>query len=145
MGTDNFFHKRKAKAASELNRKQAAKPAYAKILMVCEGEKTEPHYFKEVVDHYELSTANVSISGEGGSAPRKVFEHATSLLELIPTLPLDRVDADAIAEGVVVGGGIWANVARQTENKNLNSIFCGIFLASLWTIYGVNHGSAFEH
>jgi hypothetical protein len=95
LGTDNLFHKRKAKAASDLARKQAARQAFEKILIVCEGEKTEPHYFKEVVDHYELHTANVSISGKGGSAPRSVVEHGMALFfaekQAYPKNPFDRV------------------------------------------------------
>ncbi len=81
MGSNKLFHKRQAKAASDLQRRQAARKAYPKILIVCEGAKTEPNYFREVVDHYELSTANVTISGEGGSAPKKVFEHGIKLFQ----------------------------------------------------------------
>ena len=95
MGTDNLHHKRKAKAADDLERKQARKQPYEKILIVCEGEKTEPHYFKEVVDYYELNTANVRISGECGSAPRSVVEYGTALFaaekKAFPKNPYDRV------------------------------------------------------
>lgn len=39
MGTDNLFHKRKAKSAKGLQRRAAKRDAYAKVLIVCEGEK----------------------------------------------------------------------------------------------------------
>jgi hypothetical protein len=95
LGTDNFFHKRKAKKANDLDRKQAAKQPYQKILIVCEGGKTEPHYFREVVDHHKLHTANVSISGECGSAPKSVVEHGLELFAQekkdCPKSPFDRV------------------------------------------------------
>lgn len=39
MGTDNLFHKRKAKNAKGLQRKATQRDSYAKILIVCEGEK----------------------------------------------------------------------------------------------------------
>jgi len=64
MGTDNLFHKRKAKTASALQRRKAKRAAYAKILIVCEGEKTEPNSFNGLVKKYELNTANVEICGD---------------------------------------------------------------------------------
>ena len=59
MGSDNLFHRRKAKKTSDLARRRAKRSAYQKILIVCEGEKTEPNYFNELIDYYELNTANV--------------------------------------------------------------------------------------
>lgn len=32
---------------------------YPRILIVCEGAKTEPNYFKAARDKYQLKTANV--------------------------------------------------------------------------------------
>lgn len=46
MGTDNLFHKRKARPPSSFQRRAARRAPYAKVLIVCEGEKTEPNYFK---------------------------------------------------------------------------------------------------
>lgn len=95
MGSDNLFHKRKARTADNLARKEAQRQECPKILIVCEGEKTEPHYFNEVVDHYELPTANVSISGQCGSAPRSVVDHGLTLFaqekKTFPKNPFDRV------------------------------------------------------
>jgi hypothetical protein len=54
VGTDNFHHKRKAKLAKDLQRRQARRAPYEKVLIVCEGGKTEPNYFTELRDHYEL-------------------------------------------------------------------------------------------
>src|SRR3989338_5356038 len=42
MGTDDLFHKRRI----ELKRKFAIRSAKPRILIVCEGTKTEPNYFK---------------------------------------------------------------------------------------------------
>lgn len=38
---------------------------YDRVLVVCEGSKTEPFYFAELMRHYKISTANVQILGEG--------------------------------------------------------------------------------
>lgn len=81
VGSDNLFHKRKAKSVSDLNRASASKATYAKILIVCEGEKTEPYYFQEMIDYYKIHTANVHISGECGSDPVNVVQHGFNLFK----------------------------------------------------------------
>jgi len=63
MGTDDLFHKRKAKKAGDLARSRARRAPYPKVLIVCEGEKTEPYYFKSLKDQYSLNSANVEICG----------------------------------------------------------------------------------
>ena len=76
MGTDNLFHKRKAKQARELARRKAHRAPYAKVLIVCEGEKSEPNYFNGLKDHHSLNSANVEICGECGSSPRNIYQYA---------------------------------------------------------------------
>lgn len=76
MGSDNLFHRRKAKQAKELARKKAKRERYDKVLIVCEGEKTEPNYFNELKDHLELNSANVVVTGNCGSSPISVVDHA---------------------------------------------------------------------
>lgn len=78
MGSDDFHHKRKAKSAGLARRKSIRKP-YDKVLIVCEGSKTEPLYFQELVDYYEIHSANVKISGECGSDPLSVVNHGFEL------------------------------------------------------------------
>jgi len=76
MGSDDFFHKRKARKASSLKRARARRSPYDTALIVCEGGKTEPNYFKSLRDDLKLNTANVEITGDtGGSAPDNVVEH----------------------------------------------------------------------
>ncbi len=62
MGTDNLFHKRKAKAAEAHSRKKASRKPYERILIVCEGEKTEPLYFAALRRALGLHPANVVIA-----------------------------------------------------------------------------------
>ena len=76
MGTDNTHHKRKAKKASDLARKKANRDPYEKVLIVCEGEKTEPNYFNKLKDHLELSSANVMVTGECASSPKSIVDYA---------------------------------------------------------------------
>lgn len=79
MGTDNLFHKRKAKQAKELARKKARRAPYAKVLIVCEGEKTEPNYFSGLKDHLELNSTNVVVTGDCGSSPISIVRFALQL------------------------------------------------------------------
>jgi len=76
VGSDNLFHKRKAKQARDLRRKQSSRAPYDKILIVCEGEKTEPNYFKELTYHYRLNTVNIEVRGDCGSDPMSVVDFA---------------------------------------------------------------------
>ena len=76
MGTDNLFHKRKAKKAADLARRKSRRAPYAKVLIVCEGEKTEPNYFNSLKDHYGLNSANIEVCGECGSDPASIVEFA---------------------------------------------------------------------
>jgi len=63
MGSDNLFHRRKAKKADALRREAQKREPYDVVLIVCEGDKTEPNYFKELRDAFKLSTANIRIAG----------------------------------------------------------------------------------
>ncbi|MCF6300553.1 MAG: RloB family protein [Proteobacteria bacterium] len=87
MGTDNLFHKRKAK---RFNRRKPFRPEYEKVLIVCEGGKTEPNYFNELIAHFEINTANVTVKGNCGSSPKCVYQHAENLDEN-EVDPYDRV------------------------------------------------------
>ena len=58
----------------------AKREPYDRVLIVCEGEKTEPLYFGELADHYRLSTANIKVVGSG-SDPHTVVREAKQLRE----------------------------------------------------------------
>lgn len=95
MGSDDIFHKRKAKTERDLRRGGARRAVYEKVLIVCEGSKTEPLYFGEIKDAYEISTANIRISGDCGSDPLSVVRHGEQLYaeekRARPSDPYDRV------------------------------------------------------
>ncbi len=76
MGTDDLFKKRKARTAQDQARRKASRAPYEKVLIVCEGEKTEPNYFNELIDFYEINTANVKVDGSCGSDPLSVVDYA---------------------------------------------------------------------
>lgn len=72
MGSDNLFHKRKARAAKDLKRKNASKETYDRVLIICEGTKTEPIYFNSLISDLELSLANVKIFPSPDTCPLKL-------------------------------------------------------------------------
>lgn len=76
MGTDDLFHKRKARAAESISRKMAKRAPYDLVLIVCEG-KTEDHYFSGLRNTLRLSNANIVIAEKNkGSDPLSVVKSA---------------------------------------------------------------------
>ncbi|WP_308861449.1 RloB family protein [Neisseria mucosa] len=81
MGSEDLFKKRKAKKLEECQRKKAYRQPYERILIVCEGEKTEPFYFKSLCNKLSLHTANIEITGDCGSSPKSIFEKAQEIFK----------------------------------------------------------------
>ena len=79
MARDNAPKERQQK---QLERKQARRASYDRILVVSEGSKTEPNYFREIRAAYRLHTANVEVRpSELGTAPIQVVQYAKALFE----------------------------------------------------------------
>lgn len=80
MGTDNLFHKNKARKARSLQRKKASRAPYDRILIVCEGRKTEPNYFHGLVREFNLNRANIVIDDKKeGLDPLSLVRHALEI------------------------------------------------------------------
>lgn len=72
----------KIRQRTDLSRKRARRAGYERLLIVCEGSKTEPNYFKEIRQAYRLHTANVVIHpSKLGTAPIQVLQYAKELFE----------------------------------------------------------------
>lgn len=92
MGTDDLFHKRRARKAETLRRKLAKRAPYDVVLIVCEGLKTEPYYFSELRRHLRLSNANIVIADKKtGTDPLSVVNFAIEKYRKEKDLPYDRV------------------------------------------------------
>ncbi|MFZ4987226.1 MAG: RloB family protein [Blastocatellia bacterium] len=64
----------------ELERKVNQRASYDRILIVTEGSKTEPNYFKEIRRWYRLKTTNVVVcSSISGTSPMQVVNSAHDL------------------------------------------------------------------
>jgi len=79
MGRDNQPH---ARQAAQLVRKAKAKKADTeRVLIVCEGSKTEPGYFTEIRQSCRLPSANVQVHpSQAGTDPLTVVRYAQELL-----------------------------------------------------------------
>lgn len=65
------------RSREKLLRAKPTRPPYKRILIVCEGSKTEPNYFNEIRKKYRLPTAHIKILGsELGTEPLQVIESA---------------------------------------------------------------------
>lgn len=73
------------RTAKALQRRGAVRQPYDRVLIVCEGSRTEPRYFKEMVNDLRLSSANIEVTGDSGSAPQSVVSYAIRRFEEDPT------------------------------------------------------------
>lgn len=78
MGKDNQAKHRQQ--ARNLKRRSAQRAPFERVLIVCEGEKTEPHYINEIRCALRLATANVQVGPSAlGTQPLQVVEYAETL------------------------------------------------------------------
>jgi hypothetical protein len=79
MGKDNQPKDRQK--ARDLRRRTAVRQAYARVLIVCEGEKTEPQYLNEIRTQLRLATAHVQVQPGGfGTEPQRLVGYAEHLV-----------------------------------------------------------------
>ena len=81
MGSDDLFRKRKARTGAELQRQKRDRARNTRYLIVCEGTKTEPHYFRELLDDLTIRAQLVRIAPNDGVSPDRVVAHALALYE----------------------------------------------------------------
>lgn len=78
MGQDNQPKHRVQ--TRDLRRRSAKRKPYERLLIVCEGSKTEPNYLNEIRIELKLPTANVLVwPSELGTAPIQVVEYAENV------------------------------------------------------------------
>lgn len=79
MGSDDLFHKRKARASVELQRKTRERARNKRYLIVCEGTKTEPYYLQELLDDLRIRPQVARVAPNDGASPDRVVAHALAL------------------------------------------------------------------
>jgi hypothetical protein len=69
----------RARHVSALRRKKPTRPPYDRILVVCEGKKTEPNYFEEIRMEARIPAIHVYVLPSGfGTQPSRVVEFAVA-------------------------------------------------------------------
>ena len=79
MGSEDLFHKRKARAGADLQRQIRERAQNKRYLIVCEGTKTEPYYLSELLDDLGIRPQIVRIAPNDGVSPDRVVAHAAGL------------------------------------------------------------------
>jgi hypothetical protein len=120
MGTDDLFHKRKARQAETHRRAKAKQSPYERVLIVCEGKKTEPYYFRGLCQDLRLNPKNVVIEDrKSGLDPKslvmftvetfkkdKDFDHVFCVFDKDKhasyTAALDQIRATRLAGGAAL-------------------------------------------
>ncbi|CAM1654512.1 RloB family protein [Bartonella apis] len=69
---DQFFHRKKA-SKSGLERKEGRKPIKRRFLIGCEGSKTERLYFERLIHELGLTSVDIEIVNDCGSAPISIY------------------------------------------------------------------------
>ena len=72
-------HHPRARQAEKLARKSGRKAPGRRVLVVCEGSKTEPLYFEEIRRALRLPSRNIFVTHEGVTHPRGIVDAAESL------------------------------------------------------------------
>ena len=125
MSRTSNIHSRRSGAGSSIQRRGASRSPYEKVLIVCEGSKTEPLYFEGIKDFYEIDTANIVITGDCGSDPISVVNHAIELYRQSVRrggIPFDRVycviDRDKHPK--------FADAVAKLKSQRPNDVFFGV-------------------
>lgn len=114
MANDKLFRKRKDRTAKQMARRREALSPYDKVLIVCEGAKTEKYYFDELAKYYDINSRNIKIIGGGGN-PTNIAKKAEQQYNASKNdrIPFDKVycvfDKDSHAD--------YQRALAQLENK----------------------------
>ena len=68
------------KSVDPYTRRRPFREPYDTVLIVCEGEKTEPNYFRALKADYKLSSANIEVVSAPGTDPMSVVTFSESKL-----------------------------------------------------------------
>ncbi|MBI0025410.1 RloB domain-containing protein [Bartonella sp. M0187] len=71
---DQLFHRKKASKCG-LERKEGRKPVKRRFLIGCEGSKTEYTYFKRLIHKLGLTSVDIEIVNDCGSAPISIYKY----------------------------------------------------------------------
>jgi hypothetical protein len=62
-------------------RKAGSRKSYERVLVVCEGEKSELNYFKEIANAYRIPTLVTVCTAQKRTEPRQIIDTAQKIIE----------------------------------------------------------------
>ena len=105
------LRERTRKEKHDKKRKVATRKVHLNYLIVCEGERTEPNYFRALVGGRNSRVLDVNILGEGQSTCRLVNtaieEREKSMIELMELAPHGRTNL--LSCGIICISNIWTH------------------------------------
>lgn len=142
-----------ARSARSLRRGQPTRERYDRILIVCEGKKTEPNYFNEIRQQARLSALNICIlHSKEGTQPLQVVNFAeaefkkTKQFEKVFAV-FDRDDHTAYANAIAKSEALSSN-AKLVNDEGKQVIFKAIVSVpcfELWLLLHYVDVQAFHH
>jgi hypothetical protein len=75
MASDNLLRRNMQRTKRSFKRSKNTRESYDVVLIVCEGEKTEPNYLKGICSEYQLNSANITVLGIGAD-PLSIANYA---------------------------------------------------------------------
>jgi hypothetical protein len=71
---------RRLRTTKDLKRKRGVRPPYDRVLIVCEGKKTEPQYFEEIRKINRVPPVHVRVlHSDFGTEPRQIVDYAEAI------------------------------------------------------------------
>jgi RloB-like protein len=108
---------RRRRTAADYARRGPAREPYDLVLIVCEGEKTEPFYFDGLRVAERLSSANIKVTPADGSDPMSIVEYAERFID-----DYDRVFCVFDRDGHANYDAAVQRIARSPHSR-LNRLF----------------------
>ncbi len=144
-------HHPRERSAKKLARSAGTKPPYDRILIVCEGSKTEPLYFDDIRKLNRIPTAHVTVlPSELGTEPRQVVDH--SLAVFLESRAYERVYAvfdrddhrtyvDALKRAEELNGSLTNDNGETVVFEAIPTVPC----FELWLLLHFEEVYAFAH
>jgi hypothetical protein len=136
--------------AHALARKKGRRPAYQRVLIVCEGARTEPLYFDDIRKQNRVPTAHICILHADGTQPRQVVDFAektfleTREYDWVYAV-FDRDDhttyADAINRAAELDRRLHNDERKPVRFAAIPSVPC----FELWLLLHFSEIQAFQH
>lgn len=136
--------------AGALARKKGKRPPYLRVLIVCEGAKTEPCYFDDIRKQNRVPTAHIRVIHADGTQPRQVVDFAEKTFRETREYDwvyavFDRDDhatyADAINQAAELDGKLRNDERRPVRFVAVPSVPC----FELWLLLHFADIQAFHH